>query len=208
MKKLDENEMRAHGMSAQDKALPHNLSAEAAVLGAILFDNSAYHRVSGMLKEEDFYAPAHSEIFDACQDLIESGHIADGITLVQEFEKSERLKNVGGSSYLAELLDSAAFGPEISDYARLIVDLSMRRTLMDISAELSFRAESFDRDKSTRDSLSDGIQKIESLMLRASSDKDQWEHAADAVEEEVEIIGENLEDWQSHGHGLRHNKVG
>ena len=34
---------------------PHNVAAEAAILGAILFDNNAFHRVSELLIETDFY---------------------------------------------------------------------------------------------------------------------------------------------------------
>lgn len=191
-RKLDDNELRAHGM-APPKEPPHNLSAEAAIIGAILYDNNAYHRISHMLRESDFYAESHAEIFDACSDLIEAGHTADGVTLRQEFEDNERLKAVGGAAYLAELFDSAVVGPEVMDYSRLIVDLSMRRTLMNISAELGFQAEKFDRDKTTRDSLAEGIQKIEDLMLRSSTERDQWELAADAVEEEIGIVAENVE---------------
>ena len=44
--------------------LPHNLQAEMAVLGAILFDNNAQQRVSDILKARDFYAPANSAIFE------------------------------------------------------------------------------------------------------------------------------------------------
>ena len=43
---------------------PHNLQAEMAVLGAILFDNNAHQRVSDVLKPRDFYAPANAAIFD------------------------------------------------------------------------------------------------------------------------------------------------
>ena len=34
-----------------------------------------------------------------------------------------KLTEIGGARYLADLLDSAAFGPEIVDYARLVHDL-------------------------------------------------------------------------------------
>ena len=51
-------------------APPHNLSAEAAVLGAILFDNNSYQRVADILRASDFYAPAHQELYE-----VASSHI-------------------------------------------------------------------------------------------------------------------------------------
>ncbi|MEM8617380.1 MAG: replicative DNA helicase, partial [Pseudomonadota bacterium] len=126
--------------------LPHNLSAEAAVIGSILYDNNAFQRVADILRPEDFYAPAHQEIFEACQRLIQNGRVADGVTLRERFEKDERLTEIGGAQYLADLLDSAAFGPEVQDYARIIRDLAIRRDLMNIGADVQSRAQHHDRD--------------------------------------------------------------
>lgn len=134
--------------------LPHNLSAEAAVIGSILYDNNAFQRVADILRPTDFYAPAHEEIFSACQLLIQNGRVADGVTLREQFEKDERLTAIGGAQYLAELLDSAAFGPEVQDYARIIRDLAMRRELINIGAGVQSRAMVHNRE-------ADGAQQIE-----------------------------------------------
>ena len=56
---------------------PSNLSAEAAVLGAILFDNNAYQRVADILRPTDFYAPAHQELFEVSSNMIQQGRIAE-----------------------------------------------------------------------------------------------------------------------------------
>ena len=116
---------------------PHNLSAEAAVIGAILYDNNAFQRVADVLRPGDFYSLPHQEIFEVCANMIQSGRVADGITLREHFEKGDKLQDIGGAAYLAELLKSAAFGPEISDYAHMIRDFAMRRELIDIGAALA-----------------------------------------------------------------------
>ena len=108
---------------------PHNLAAEMAVLGAILFDNNAQQRVSDILKPSDFYAQSNASIFKVLDSLISNGKVADGVTLREHFERDGHLSEIGGARYLADLLDSAAFGPEILDYARLIHDLALRREL-------------------------------------------------------------------------------
>lgn len=128
--------------SARDTAIvpPNNLAAEAAVLGAILFDNNAFQRVADILRPADFYAPAHQEVYETAQSMIQQGRVADGVTLREHFEKTEQLTEIGGAAYLAELLDSAAFGPEIQDYARMIRDLAVRRELIGVGSTMQAKA--------------------------------------------------------------------
>ena len=127
-----------HETTAPDA--PNNLVAEAAVLGAILFDNNAYQRVTELLQPKDFYAPAHQEIYATCAALIEQGRVADGVTLREHFERNDQLSAIGGAAYLAELLESAAFGPEVTDYAKIVRDLAVRRELLTIGTGMRQRA--------------------------------------------------------------------
>jgi replicative DNA helicase len=126
--------------NAQLNPPPHNLPAEMAVLGAILFDNNALQRVADFLKGRDFYAPANGAIFQVLDTLIAAGKVADGVTLREHFERDGQLQEIGGARYLADLLDSAAFGPEILDYAHLVHDLALRRELIAIGSEIVQRA--------------------------------------------------------------------
>ena len=127
---------------ARDAALtpPNNMAAEAAVLGAILFDNNAFQRVADILRPTDFYAPAHQVVYDTAQDMIQQGRVADGVTLREHFDKHDQLAEIGGAAYLVELLESAAFGPEIGDYARMIRDLAVRRELINVGATVQSKA--------------------------------------------------------------------
>ncbi|HEV7692631.1 MAG TPA: replicative DNA helicase [Hyphomonadaceae bacterium] len=132
--------------NAQQNPPPHNLAAEMAVLGAVLFDNNALQRVADFLKGRDFYAPANGAIFQVLDTLIAAGKVADGVTLREHFDRDGQLQEIGGARYLADLLDSAAFGPEIVDYARLIHDLALRRELIGIGSEIVQRATKPDLD--------------------------------------------------------------
>src|ERR1700754_1174439 len=105
-------------------APPHNLAAEMGVLGAILFDNNAHQRVSDIIKAGDFCNPANQAIYTVVDRMIASGRVADGVTLREHFERDGQLAEIGGARYLADLLDSAAFGPEINDYAKVVHDLA------------------------------------------------------------------------------------
>lgn len=122
---------RSKGINVDE---PHNLAAEMAVLGAILYDNNAYQRVGDVLQGSDFYAPANQRIYETAQVMIMKGRVADGVTLMEHFESDGVFADIGGAQYLTTLLDSSAFGPEIVDYARLIRDLAIRRELMQIGS--------------------------------------------------------------------------
>lgn len=115
---------------------PHNLAAEAAVLGAILFDNNVYQYIADILRPVDFYAPAHSLLYEVASNMIQTGRVADGVTLREHFEQKEKLAEIGGGKYLVDLLDAAAFGPEVKDYARIIRDLAIRRELIRVGASI------------------------------------------------------------------------
>lgn len=144
----------------------YNLSAESAVLGSILYDNRAFFRVEDLLKKEDFYAPAHQAIFDFIQSRISAGGVADGVTARTHFEGAERLDEIGGAGYLAELYDHAAFGPEVPDYARIIQDLARRRDLLLAGQELASGAET----QRAEDLLDDHERKIEEIRAQGSSE--------------------------------------
>lgn len=107
-------------------SLPHDLDAEQAVLGAVLFDNNIFERLK--LRAAHFYVPAHQRIWEAMRTLVEAGKIADGLTLRKHFEADGALKEIGGASYLMTLLERAAkLTIHALDYAELIIDTYARR---------------------------------------------------------------------------------
>jgi len=122
--------MTQQTMSHTPVVSPHNLAAEAAVLGAILFDNNVYPYIADILRPADFYAPAHQLLYQVASNMIQTGRVADGVTLREHFDQKEQLTEIGGGKYLVDLLDAAAFGPEVKDYARIIRDLAIRRELI------------------------------------------------------------------------------
>ncbi len=149
-------------------APPHNLAAEMGVLGAILFDNNAHQRVSDILKPGDFCNPANQAIYTVIDRMISGGRVADGVTLREHFESDGQLADIGGARYLADLLDSAAFGPEIVDYARLVHDLALRRELIQIGSEMVQKATQADLEEPGEMQIQDAEKKLFSLAERGA----------------------------------------
>ena len=123
------------------RALPSNLEAEQALLGAMLINNDAYFRVSDFLVAEHFFFRAHQQIFDVSATLIKNGKTATPVTL-PTFLKADDVDCDGMSlnEYLAHLCAEATTVLNASDYGRVIYDLARRRGLIMIAEEMSARA--------------------------------------------------------------------
>jgi DnaB-like helicase N terminal domain len=119
------------------RAAPHNLEAEQALLGAILFNNEAHDRVSGFLEAHHFYDPLHGQIYETAAKLITSGKQATPITLRTFFEESEPIHaNQTVPQYLGWLAVNAATRINARDYGGTIHDLATRRQLILIGEDM------------------------------------------------------------------------
>jgi len=132
------------GISFELDSTPQSQEAEQALIGALLYDNEVYHRVSGIVQAKHFYNPIHIRIFDSIAILIERGNLADAIVLKNRFSQDETLVDIGGVEYLALLLDNAPPGSTAPEYAKLIFDMAMRRELIRLGDDI--KAEATDPD--------------------------------------------------------------
>ena len=142
------------------REVPHNVEAEQALLGAILVNNEAGHRVMGFLEPQQFHEPVHGRIFEACQKLIERGQIATPVTLKSYFENDDALVDVGGPQYLARLAGSAVTIINAEDYGRTIYDLALRRELIDLGEDVVNRAYDSDIDDAAIQQIEDAEQHL------------------------------------------------
>jgi replicative DNA helicase len=122
--------------SSSHKLPPQNLEAEQSVLGGILIENEAIHRVMELLSPDDFYREAHHRIYDALINLSERDEPADLITLTNELRKKEQLDSVGGASYITSLVDSVPTAANIEYYARIVKEKSVLRNLIQTATEI------------------------------------------------------------------------
>ncbi len=139
---------------------PHSGEAEQALLGAILYDNEVYNRVSGIVKAEHFYNPVHVRIYDAIRGLCEAGKLADAIVLKNRFERDDLLEDIGGVEYLALLLDAAPTSATAPEYAKLVTDYAVRRDLIRLASEVDGQA----KDKNSERQAAEQIQDAEEAL--------------------------------------------
>jgi replicative DNA helicase len=119
---------------------PHNLEAEQALLGVLLYDNAAYERLTDSLQGRHFYEPFHARLFSSIETHIRKGQLAEPILLADEFKHDPAFDELGGLRYLADLVDRAPPAANVGDYARAVFDLALRRDLIRIGGEIASTA--------------------------------------------------------------------
>lgn len=118
------------------KVPPHDLSAEKSVLGGILIDPSSIHLVANFLKIDHFYIPQHRYIYSSMLGLFEKQQPIDVVTLQSELKSHGKLKEVGGASYLADLINTVPTSAYIEHYARIVKDHYTKRKLIEFSSRM------------------------------------------------------------------------
>ncbi|XXT17348.1 replicative DNA helicase [Sorangium sp. So ce429] len=101
---------------------PHDLDAEAAVLSAIMLHRDALDRVLEILKAEHFYSEANSRIYEGAQELATAGTPIDIVSVASWLRDRERLAQVGGAAYLAQLADATPAVAHVAAHARVVYE--------------------------------------------------------------------------------------
>jgi replicative DNA helicase len=148
---------------------PGNVEAEQALLGVLLYDNSAYERLSDTLQGSHFFEPFHGRLFSAIQTYVRRGHLAEPILLAEQFQRDPAFEELGGVRYLADMVDRAPPAANAADYARVIYDLALRRDLIRIGGEIAAAAQAGDPDMSGRDQIEAAEQQLYTLAETGSA---------------------------------------
>ncbi len=122
--------------SLKDKVPPHNLEAEQATLGALLLDADAVGTVIRYLRPDNFYSLQNQKIFQAIISLFNNGQRVDLITLTEELRQQGLLAQAGGPGYVASLTDTVPTSANVEYYAKVVLEHSMRRSLLVISNKI------------------------------------------------------------------------
>lgn len=122
--------------AAGDRVPPHDNEAERSVLGAMMLSQEAAGVAREILVAEDFYKPAHADIFQASVDLFHSGQPTDPITISDQLSKMGALDRIGGRAYVHGLADSVPSAANVEHYADIVNRDSALRQLIRASSEI------------------------------------------------------------------------
>jgi replicative DNA helicase len=144
---------------------PQDIEAEQSVLGALMIDKNAIAAVADLLSPADFYKKSHSLIYEAFLRLWENREPIDILSVTAELKKLGQLQEIGGSSYLAELVNSVPTASHVSHYAKIVKEKSVLRDLINASTEIAENA--FAAEEELEDFLDQVEQKIFSISQKS-----------------------------------------
>ena len=131
------NAGRARNSTAEfERTPPQDVIAEQSVLGGMLLSKDAISDVVEILRERDFYRPAHELIYDAIVDLYGRGEPADPVTVSAELTKRGDLVRAGGAPYLHTLISSVPTAANAGYYAKIIRERAIMRRLVEAGTKI------------------------------------------------------------------------
>lgn len=127
--------MDGHGQN--ELMPPYSTEAEQSVLGGLLLDNEAYDRIADKVSDGDFYTSDHAIIFRVISGILQASKPADIVTVCEALDSQKLLEKVGGIAYIGALAQNTPHSANIERYAEIVRDRSLKRKMIQISAEIS-----------------------------------------------------------------------
>ncbi len=180
-KQLKDNQMDAIKMP------PHSLEAEQSVLGGLMLDNERWDTVAEKVVAKDFYSRPHRIIFEATAALLEGGQPLDLITLSEHLERSDKLDDVGGFAYLAELAKNTPSAANILAYADIVRERALIRDMIGVANEIADAG--YDPQGRTSEDLLDMAEsKVFAIAEQRTNDKEGPQNVDTILERTLERI--------------------
>ena len=154
---------RSSDQDPSSTELPYNIELEQNLLGALLINNEVFSRIEGVVAAEHFFDPVHAKIFGLISDRIRANAIASPITLKVFLENDQGLAGIGGPAYLGRLAGSATSIFASRDYAKIIHDLAIRRSLISLGEDISMKAAQVDPDSEPDEQIVEAEQQLYQL---------------------------------------------
>lgn len=121
------------------RVLPHNIEAEQAVIGGILFNGKSFPVVAELLEPIDFYMDPLRAVFEAMVHLDDQSRPIDMISVAEQMKQDAtfgKLRAYNGEAYLADLATQVATTENISYHAQMVRDKAVARRLVEGAAEV------------------------------------------------------------------------
>ena len=120
-----------------NKIPPQNIDAEESIISAMLLDRNALLEIVDILLPEDFYKKSHQEIYKAAQTLFAANEPVDLVTLANKMKEAGTLEEVGGATFLAQIVDTVPMAANATHYAKIVKDKAILRTLIEKSSHIT-----------------------------------------------------------------------
>jgi replicative DNA helicase len=119
--------------SSTSRVPPQNLEAEMALLGSLMLRQDAIYEVVDIISPASLYSKKHQMILETMIDLFRKNNPIDLLSVSARLSEKKRLKEIGGSSYLTELVNTVPTAANVRHYAEIVQKKYMMRSLIEAS---------------------------------------------------------------------------
>ncbi|WP_026512012.1 replicative DNA helicase [Butyrivibrio sp. LC3010] len=112
------------------RKLPHNISAEQSVVGAMMIDGDSIQVASDILFSEDFYDKRLGLLFEAMVELHQEKIPVDEVTLQNRLKSKNAPPQVYDAEYILGIAQSVPYSGNVKYYANIVKDKSKLRQLI------------------------------------------------------------------------------
>ncbi|MDR0840128.1 MAG: replicative DNA helicase [Christensenellaceae bacterium] len=168
--------------------LPHSIEAEKSTLGSMLLSRAVVAAAMEILKPDDFYLPAHQDIFEALTTLYNRGDAVDSVTLIDALERANRLSGIGGVAYITDLSLFVPSAANAAHYIHIVEERSVMRQLIHAGGEIS--REAMRGDKTLEQILNDAERAIFNISMKKTHDS--LVHIRETIIACFEQLGERM----------------
>ncbi len=163
-----------------ERLLPHNVEAEAGVLGSIIIDPDAVALVTEFLAADDFYRDAHRSIYETVIRLSDQHISADFVTVCDSLEQQGKLEDVGGPSYVTSLINQVPTSGNVVYYGQIVLRTALLRRLIHAGGQIAAEAYA-DSEQNAAHTLESAEQLIFSISQRFGNATISESHVRDLL---------------------------
>ncbi len=116
---------------------PQDLDAEKALLGSIMLRPAGLADIVDLVTHETFYSRKHQLIFRSMLELYAKNDPIDLLSVSNILKEKKVIQDVGGASYLTELVNLVPSASNLEYYAQMIKKKHLYRGLIQASEEIS-----------------------------------------------------------------------
>ena len=174
---------------------PNNIEAEKALLGSIMLRSEVLYEITDLAHASSFYSEKHRLIFETMMELFSKRNPTDLLTVSARLKEKNILDEIGGNSYLGELVNSVPSASNAAYYAEIIQKKHIARNLIGAADFIS--ALGYDEAEELETLLDQAQKKIYDVTNIASI------HKFVELKEELTEAWERLDRLHNSGDGLR-----
>lgn len=166
-----------------------------ALLGSIMLNPESIYEIMDIISPDSFYSQRHSIIFSSAFELWSKREPIDILSVSSKLKEKGGLESIGGSSYLAEVLNSVPSSANANYYAKIIQKKFMMRKLIEASDHISVIG--FEDS----DELEEILDRAEKKIFEVTNTKTHSKFSH--IKDELALAWERFDKLQSSGTRLR-----